>query len=102
LAEVALHAAAPGKPAAGQPCNGCGVCCALITCPLGRVVFRRRRGPCPGLHWQADGRRYACGLVQRPGDHLAWLPASWRNAAGRLAARAIAAGSGCDCDAEVD
>ncbi len=89
---VELHREAPAKPAEGQPCNGCGVCCALETCPLGRLRFLRRRGPCPALSWSAAAGRYHCGLL------LAHAPDSLR---GRLCARWIAAGSGCDCSAEV-
>lgn len=89
---VELHREAPAKPAEGQPCNGCGVCCALETCPLGQLRFLRRRGPCPALTWSDEAGRYHCGLL------LAHSPDSLR---GRLCARWIAAGSGCDCSAEV-
>ena len=98
--EIAVHAASPAKPALGEACNGCGVCCAMVTCPLGRLLFLRRRGPCPALRWQAS--RYVCGLVVAPGDYLPWLPQPVRAAAARLATRSIAAGRGCDCDAELD
>jgi len=87
-----LHREAPAKPAEGHPCNGCGVCCALETCPLGRLRFLQRRGPCPALIWSAGAGRYHCGLLQAAG------PGSL---AGRLCARWISAGSGCDCNAEV-
>jgi hypothetical protein len=36
-----------------------------------------------------------------PGEYLRWLPRALHAAASRLAARSIAAGRGCDCDAEV-
>jgi hypothetical protein len=97
--EIALHAASPDKPQPGEPCNGCGVCCAMETCPVGRVVFFRKRGPCPALRWESGQTCYVCGLVREPGSHLRWLPAACRGAATRLVARAIAAGQGCDCDA---
>jgi len=97
--ELWLHAAAPAKPALGEACNGCGVCCAMETCPLARIVFRLGKRACPALRWQAD--RYVCGLAGAPGDYLRWLPAAWCAAAGRLVARSIAAGKGCDCDAEL-
>jgi hypothetical protein len=102
MREIALHAASPDKPKVGDPCNGCGVCCAMETCPVGRVVFMRKRGPCPALQWEPAQTRYICGLVEAPGDYLRWLPDSWRRAVGRLVARSIAAGRGCDCDAEVN
>lgn len=97
---IHLHRAAPAKPAAGQPCNGCGVCCALETCPAGRLRFWRGAGPCPALEWSAGDGRYQCGLLARPGHYL-WTPPALEGFAARCLARWIAAGQGCDCDAEV-
>lgn len=94
---VLLHAAAPPKPPAGAPCNGCGVCCAAEPCPLAMIVFRRRHGACPALDWQ--GERYACGLLLAPERHLRWLPRCGRRLAVRFVARWIAAGRGCDSGA---
>ena len=94
---IHLHTAAPAKPAPGAPCNGCGVCCALETCPAARLRFLRARGPCPALTWSPTAQRYHCGLLAGP-RHLAWLPAKLRQ---RLATRWIAAGQGCDCEATV-
>jgi hypothetical protein len=100
--EIALHAAAPEKPKTGDPCNGCGVCCALTTCPLGRLRFLKRRGPCPALRWDSALVCYRCDLVTRPGEYLRWLPPLLLPAWTRFMARRIAAGSGCDCDAQLD
>lgn len=96
---------APAKPAPGQPCNGCGVCCLYEPCPLGRLLSRRRRGACAALHWDAALAQYRCGALDRPAQVLhAALPAGGRWAAPwlaaglrRLARRWIAAGQGCDC-----
>jgi hypothetical protein len=77
---VTLRHDAPAKPAEGQPCNGCGVCCAVTLCPLGRLRFWRMDGPCPALTWQDGERHYVCRL-----------------ATNRLTRRWIAAGTGCDC-----
>lgn len=99
---IHLHRDAPPKPAAGAPCNGCGVCCAAETCPLARLLFLRTRGPCPALEWDEAGRRYRCGLLTRPRRHAVWLPPSWEKTAARLAGRWIAAGQGCDCGAAVE
>lgn len=91
--KVALHAAAPPKPAVGVPCNGCGVCCSYAPCPLSRLLLGHRAGKCPALVWQES--RYACGLVVAPTGLARWLPR-------RFVLRWIAAGKGCDCDAEID
>lgn len=98
---ITLHAAAPAKPAAGQPCNGCGVCCAAELCPMGRLLFLRARGPCPALHWEDVQRRYTCTLVTAADERIPWLPRALRKLAGRFFARAIAAGTGCDADIQV-
>lgn len=97
---VLLHRDAPAKPPVGAACNGCGVCCALWPCPLSRVFLGHRQGACPALEW--DEARYNCGLVIAPEKHLRWLPAGLAPLAARLARRWIAAGKGCDCDAEVE
>jgi hypothetical protein len=98
---IFLHRQAPPKPAPGQACNGCGVCCADEPCPLGRLVSRRRTGRCRALAWDAQARIYRCGLLTRPAQHL---PRPLRVLApllARLSARWIAAGRGCDSSAEV-
>ena len=88
---IRLRADAPGKPAEGAACNGCGVCCAWAPCPAGIWVSGRRQGRCRALAW--DGARYRCGLLAQPRRFVRWLPAAWTR---RLAARWIAAGQGCD------
>lgn len=98
MKEIRLHAAAPPKPVPGMPCNGCGVCCAMAPCPLSRVLLGHRDGACPALTWQDE--RYVCGLIVAPAKQLPWLPRPLIPLATRLARRWIAAGSGCDCDAE--
>jgi hypothetical protein len=95
---IYLHAQAPSKPAPGAPCNGCGVCCAVEPCPLGMLLSRSRKGACKALQWDAAGSRYRCGVVVEPAAYLRGLPAGW---ARRLASRWIAAGRGCDSNAEV-
>jgi len=97
---------APPKPAWGQPCNGCGVCCLLEPCPVGIVLSRRRRGACVALRWVATERRYRCGVLHDPGALLSWGDGRigrWLTARAQpWLARWIAAGSGCDCDAAVE
>jgi Fe-S-cluster-containing hydrogenase component 2 len=87
---IAIHAHAPAKPAPGQACNGCGVCCLAEPCPLGMLLSLKRQGPCDMLRWDASQRRYVCGAVA--GRSGAWAA---------LARRWISAGRGCDSDAEV-
>ena len=88
IAEIALPREAPDKPAFGAPCNGCGVCCVAELCPLGRVVHRRKAGPCPSLVWKPQEKRHVCGLATGP---VSFLTRRW-----------IAAGIGCDSDATVE
>ena len=95
---VTLPPDAPDKPALGSPCNGCGVCCAAELCPLGRVIFRKSRGPCPALTWRTAEQRHDCGLVVAPKKHLPRLPRRLEPLFVRLARRWIAAGIGCDSD----
>ncbi|MFZ4650850.1 MAG: hypothetical protein ACOYLV_09075 [Rubrivivax sp.] len=95
---ILIQPLAPPKPAVGQPCNGCGVCCASEPCPLGIVVSRRLRGACAALSWDELAARYRCGVLEEPGRWLPLLPAAW---ARRLAWRWIAAGQGCDSHVEV-
>lgn len=117
---IHLHLDAPPKPASGDPCNGCGVCCATEPCPIGILVSRRLDGHCAALQWTpvdgdgdgdgTDGQeardratsRYRCGLVSQARAHL---PAPMRRFAPlveRMARRMIAAGRGCDCSSVAD
>lgn len=103
---IHLHRQAPPKPPMGLPCNGCGLCCAAETCPLARLRFLRRQGPCPALEWTAAGptgepARYRCGLLLRPRHYWPGLPAWAAPLARRLTRRWIAAGSACDSQAEI-
>lgn len=97
---IFLHPAAPPKPEEGAACNGCGVCCALETCPVARLRFLKRGGPCPALLWSTTATRYECGLLSTPEIFLGRLPWATETFIQRLLARWIAAGKGCDCTAE--
>jgi len=94
---ILLRPEAPAKPAPGQPCNGCGVCCAAEPCPVGQWLSRRRHGACRALAWHDGDARYRCGLLAEPARWLPWLPQALTR---RLARRWIAAGDGCDSDYE--
>jgi len=63
-------------------------------------VLFQFKSRCRALLWQPEGSRYVCGMVARPADYLRWLPARLGPWAGRLLARRIAAGLGCDADIE--
>ena len=99
---IHLHKKAPAKPAEGQPCNGCGVCCTLETCPAARLRFWQKTGPCPALEWSDEETCYRCGLLIRPAHYLGCLPTALESPARRLVHRWIASGIGCDCNAEID
>lgn len=99
---IHLHAEAPAKPAPGQACNGCGVCCAWQPCPLGVLVTGRRHGACAALQWHEADLRYRCGMVDAPETAWPALPRPLRGPLKRLARRWIAAGAGCDSDLEVE
>lgn len=99
---IAIHPAAPAKPAPGAACNGCGVCCLAEPCPIGLLLTRRRRGACVAVQWDDGAGRYVCGMVASPA-HL--LPAGLRALSAmvsRWARRFIAAGQGCDCDLSLE
>lgn len=97
---IHLQPQAPPKPATGAACNGCGVCCAWQPCPLGVLASGRRHGACTALQWTPGERRYRCGLLAAPRGVWPRLPAVLVPPLQRLARRWIAAGIGCDCDAE--
>ena len=82
---------APAKPALGEPCNGCGLCCLAEPCPLGMVLSLRWRGACRMLRWEAAAQIYRCGAIVASAEGSLWAR-PWN----RLARRWIAAGSGCD------
>jgi hypothetical protein len=98
---IYLHPAAPSKPALGEACNGCGVCCMAEPCPVGQVISRRRRGACDALAWSNDEQRYRCGMVANPRAVLPWLPAFATPTIRRLVLRWISAAKGCDSDVEL-
>jgi hypothetical protein len=88
---ILIHPLAPSKPMPGAACNGCGVCCASQPCPLGMLASRRTTGACTALRWDRDGARYRCTLAEVSPPILAALARRW-----------IAAGRGCDSNAQVE
>jgi hypothetical protein len=106
---IHIHPQAVNKPALGEPCNGCGVCCLVEPCPLGMALSGRRVGACAALRWQAGSRVYRCGALTDPEPVLrqalprwfGWLAPALSPLLWRLARRWIAAGKGCDSSLEV-
>jgi len=105
---IHIQPAAPPKPALGQPCNGCGICCLVEPCPLGQLLSHRRRGACAALRWEDSSGLYRCGAILSPDEVLRAalpgrrLPALLLPVLRRLAGRWIAVGRGCDCSLEVE
>lgn len=93
---IHIHPQAPAKPAMGQPCNGCGVCCAAEPCPVSLTLLWPHAAPCRALTWDDDTKRYLCGMVSAPSQQLSWLPKRLDKIAGRLFKRWIAADTNCD------
>ena len=54
--------AMPEKPKFGDPCNGCGFCCAVELCSVAEMIFDDNTLPCPLLSFH-DGRSW-CKLVE--------------------------------------
>jgi len=63
---ITIHAQAPHKPALGETCNGCGVCCAAEPCPVSLALLWPHQAPCRALIWSDQTQRYLCGMVCEP------------------------------------
>jgi hypothetical protein len=59
---------APEKPRWGEPCNGCGFCCAAETCDLARTFMGAYEAPCPAMEFEEG--RFWCGLVRTPHKYI--------------------------------
>lgn len=105
---IHIYAKAPEKPAAGEACNGCGVCCLMEPCPLGVVLTGQRAGACRLMVWEPVSQRYRCGAMSEPEvvvqkslpAAMCWMAPLLHWLLMRWAGRWIAAGHGCDCDVE--
>lgn len=88
------------KPAYGEPCNACGLCCMVAPCPIAARLFGPVRGVCPALRHQRDGT-YSCGVMEEPRAYAPVRVARFGAPRLREAARIIlGAGEGCDCRIE--
>jgi hypothetical protein len=84
------------KPKCGDPCNHCGLCCLMETCPVGQRFFDiPGKTHCPALLWTKEGSR--CGLMTEPQKYVPTRarihgPTKMREAAKFL----LGAGKGCN------
>jgi hypothetical protein len=76
-------ATGPEKPRWGEPCNGCGFCCAAEVCAIGLAIFGKQQ-PAPALEF--DGGRFWCGAVRM----------AERDGCGPLYRMVLGIGMGCD------
>ena len=99
---IQIHALAPAKPALGEPCNGCGVCCAAEPCPVSLALLWPHQAPCKALIWHDVENRYLCGMVMQPSNYLVWLPIFADKFASKLFKRWIVADTNCDADVSIE
>lgn len=105
-----IEAVVLDKPAEGDPCNGCGLCCVAQVCDLGLALGDDRN--CRALIPNEDFT-FSCGLVVDPYRYLAekdlepWLAIdrvsggnTGEEALKQMNAEALGAGRGCDADDE--
>jgi hypothetical protein len=94
---------APEKPREGEPCNGCGYCCAAEPCGVALKFIPVHqwgaRGPCLAMEFEAG--RFFCGLVRHPTRYIdVGEPAEWKTeldaTVGAMIARLLGVGKGCD------
>lgn len=85
--------AIPRKPPEGDPCNGCGLCCATVLCALAVELLGAREPPCPAMEF-AEGR-FWCGLARRPSRYCG-TPSVRDRRMRVLIEAALAIGEGCD------
>lgn len=94
---IALPMTAPEKPAYGQPCNGCGLCCAAEPCAVAVEFLGETEGPCRAMEFEAG--RFWCGMVRNPGKHIGlddFAANAIRESVGKLVAHMLGVGRGCD------
>lgn len=87
---------APEKPRMGEPCNGCGYCCAAETCQLAQLLMGDPPAPCPAMEF--DAGRFWCGLVRNPDKYLVHPFIGLGTRVAPLAMESLGVGRGCDAD----
>lgn len=98
------------KPAFGEPCNGCGLCCISEVCSLGVALGDDRN--CKALISKPDGS-FSCGLVEAPYRYVnEEVLDTWKaiddmsdepvgeQVLSQTYAQVLGAGQGCDSDDE--
>lgn len=103
-----IESRAPGKPKKGQPCNGCGYCCAAELCAIGKQIFVNGGkliegdddepvpGPCPAMEFV--GGKFICGIYSNPMAYMPNLKTFAVEDIRVLVAKGIGFGRGCDAD----
>jgi len=85
------------KPAYGQPCNGCGMCCIAVQCIVSVALFGEQK-LCPALTPAGDA--LACGLMIDTAAHVPDVTAWGGKTLTETFALMIGSGIGCDGQAE--
>lgn len=83
---------APEKPKFGEPCNGCGFCCAAELCPLAIEFIGDGDGPRPALEFNQG--RFLCGLLTNASRYSNKIPPMIDAAVAAILSPLF--GSGCD------
>lgn len=97
-----LLEAIASKPRYGEPCNGCGACCATSQCIVSEAVFGtigKDNSPwgvtCPAF--EPDGKETKCGIVRNPIAYAMTKVLRYGEGVVRQATlQLIFAGEGCD------
>lgn len=86
------------KPAFGEPCNGCGMCCTVEPCAIAKEFLHCITGPCVAL--ETDDNRTYCGMVRRPVFYLLGIdaPPAESGEIQSHVAGILRIGAGCDSD----
>lgn len=90
-----IESHAPPKPKKGQPCNGCGFCCAAELCDLA-IDRGFQSAPCPAMEFFSG--RFWCGLASNPMRYIPGVKEFAVEAIRALVADGLGFGHGCDTD----
>lgn len=83
----------PKKPKKGKTCNGCGVCCTLEICLIGKELFGdEQKAPCPLLKQLINKKTGEANLVCDLVLH------EKANGKGSIVQELLGIGTGCDSD----